>query len=280
MISFFSNIISAIVAVVTTIFTVDVPVQTPLVSLTPVAEVRQTNNPTPIPINAILCNGTYYTHCKDNQKFVCPKTGEAYCETPLKNSPASVAADTLVCNGKEWSKCPEGYNFYCPVKGDAQCMPQASVSANPQVDASAKNQVYVQQVEKLLQQEIDKQNSWYEEYLRKQTEIDEKLKPINEEERRITEQYLAECIQFITGQKVLDCNRLALRLNELESEASRISGIYPERATLPKTPTPRYQQWRFDTVPGGMSGTMWSPNSTTRYRWSCMNPYSCTLTSY
>ena len=230
------------------------------------------------PNNAILCNGTYYTHCSDNLRFVCPKIGEAYCETPQKNSPASVAANTLLCNGKEWLKCPQGYNFYCPAQGDAQCMPQP-LTNNVQVDASS-NQAYAQQVERLLQQEIDKQNSWYEEYLRKQAEIDALLKPIHEEERRITEQYLAECVQFVTGQKASECDQLTLRLNSLEAEASRISGIYPERKTLPQSPYPSYQQWRFDTMRDGLSGTIWSPNSTTRYRWSCTDPYSCVLYSY
>lgn len=91
------------------------------------------NETAPIP-KTILCNGTYYTQCEDNLKFVCPKAGRAYCETPMKNSPASVVADTLLCNGKGWLKCPQGYNFYCPAQGDAQCVPQPSVSDNAQVD--------------------------------------------------------------------------------------------------------------------------------------------------
>jgi len=230
--------------------------------------------------NTVLCNGIYYTQCEGNLKFICPKTGAAYCETPLKNNPASVAANTLPCNGKKWLACQSGYNFYCPAQGDAQCLSQPSVSANTQVDTSVPNQVYAQQAEKLLQQEIDKQNSWYEEYLRKQAEIDEMLKPIHEEERRITDQYMAECIQFVTGQLASMCDQLTLKLNSLEAEASRISGIYPERATLLKVPTPQYQQWRFDTMRDGLSGTIWSPNSTTRYRWSCTDPYSCILQSY
>lgn len=239
------------------------------------------------PDKTTFCNGVYYAQCLIDTKFVCPKTGEAYCETPSKNQSVSVSVDTLICNGREWLKCSQEHNFYCPAQGDAQCVPQSSISTNNQADTSVSNNpntsqsgLAIQQVEKLLQQEISKQNSWYEEYLRKQAEIDEKLKPINEEEHRITAQYMAECIQFVTGQKASECDQITLRLNSLEAEASRISGIYPERKTLPKMPTPQFQQWRIDTMPGGMDGTIWSPNSTTRYRWSCVNAYSCTLSNY
>ena len=190
------------------------------------------------PDNTTLCNGVYYTQCPADTKFICPKTGEAYCETRSKKQSVSVSADTLICNGKEWLKCPAGQNFYCPAQGDAQCVPQPSISTNNQTDTSVSNNpntsqsgLATQQVEKLLQQEISKQNSWYEEYLRKQAEIDEKLKPIHEEENRITEQYMTQCIQFVTGQKASECDQLTLRLNSLEAEASRISGIYQERKT-------------------------------------------------
>ncbi|MDP3784482.1 MAG: DUF5667 domain-containing protein [bacterium] len=235
------------------------------------------------PDKTTFCNGVYYTQCPSDTKFICPKTSEAYCETPSKNKSVSVSADTLICNGKEWLKCPQGRNFYCPAQGDAQCVPQPSVSTNNQVDTSVSDpnaSVSNQTVEKLLQQEIIKQNSWYEEYLRKQAEIDAQLKPIHEEENRITAQYMAECLQFVTGQLASKCDQLTNQLNSLEAEASRISGIYPERKTLPKVPTPKYEQWRIDKGLDGLSGTIWSPNSTTRYRWSCINPYSCTLTNY
>jgi len=241
------------------------------------------------PDKTTLCNGIYYTQCPSDTKFVCPKTGEAYCETPLKNKSVSVSADTLICNGKEWLKCPQWQNFYCPAQGDAQCVPQPSISTNNQTDTSVSNNpntsqsgLATQQVEKLLQQEIGKQNSWYEEYLRKQAEIDAKLKPVNEEWDRVYAQIQSECPieNFITGQKLSDCNRLTDKLNVLNSEASRISGIYPERKTLPKIPSAGYESWRIDKGLDGLSGTIWSPNSTTRYRWSCINPYSCTLTNY
>lgn len=239
-----------------------------------------------VPDNTTFCNGIYYTQCPSDTKFICPKTGEAYCETQSKNKSTSVSADTLICNGKEWLKCQAGYNFYCPAQGDAQCVPQPSVSANNQQTNTSisnnntqTNQAVVQ-VEKLLQEEITKQNSWYEEYLKKQAEIDVMLKPIHEEENRITDQYTAECLQFVTGQKASECDQLTLRLNSLEAEASRISGIYPERKTLPKVPSPGYESWRIDKGMDGLSGTIWSPNSTTRYRWSCINPYSCTLYNY
>lgn len=239
-----------------------------------------------VPDNTTFCNGIYYTQCPSDTKFVCPKTGEAYCETQSKSKSTSVSADTLICNGKEWLKCQTGYNFYCPAQGDAQCVPQPSVSTNNQQTNTSisnnntqTNQAVVQ-VEKLLQEEITKQNSWYEEYLKKQAEIDAMLKPIHEEENRITDQYMAECLQFITGQKASECDQLTLRLNSLEAEASRISGIYPERKTLPKVPSPGYESWRIDKGMDGLSGTIWSPNSTTRYRWSCINPYSCTLYNY
>lgn len=247
-------------------------------------EVKTTDNAVKAtaPDNTTFCNGVYYTQCPATTKFICPKTGEAYCETPQKKQSVSVSADTLICNGKEWLKCPTGQNFYCPAQGDAQCVPQPSVSTNNQVNTSISPSTSAadQTVNNLLKQEITKQNSWYEEYLRKQAEIDEKLKPIHEEEDRITAQYMAECIQFVTGQKASDCDQLTLRLNSLEAEASRISGIYPERKTLPKVPSPGYESWRIDKGLDGLSGTIWSPNSTTRYRWSCINPYSCTLYNY
>ena len=234
------------------------------------------------PDNTTFCNSVYYTQCPNDTKFVCPKTGEAYCETPSKNKSVSVSADTLICNGKEWLKCPQGNNFDCPAQGDAQCVPQPSVSTNSQVDTSVSPNTSAanQTVGNILQQEINKQNSWYEEYLRKQAEIDTLLKPVHEEENRITDQYMAECLQFVTGQKASECDQLTLRLNSLEAEASRISGIYPERKTLPKVLSPGYESWRIDKGLDGLSGTIWSPNSTTRYRWSCANPYSCTLYNY
>ncbi|MFY9463130.1 MAG: DUF5667 domain-containing protein [Candidatus Sungiibacteriota bacterium] len=227
-----------------------------------------------------ICNGVVYLQCPDDTKFICPKTSEGYCEmaSNIKNGSVSISADTLVCNGKEWSKCPQWHNFYCPAQGDAQCVPQSSVSTNDQVDTFVSNQA----VEKLLQQEIVKQNSWYEEYLLKQAEIDEKLKPINKEWDRIMVQIKADCWSDLsmTGQKAADCSRLTMILRNLESEASRVSGIYPERKILPKVLTPQFQQWIIDTMPDGMGGTIWSPYSTIRYRWSCINPYSCTLTNY
>lgn len=235
------------------------------------------------PDNTTLCNGTYYTQCSAETKFVCPKIGEAYCETQSKKQTVSVSADTLICNGKEWLKCPTGQNFYCPAQGDAQCVPQPSISTNNQVNNSVPNpdtSSVNKTVGNLLQQEISKQNSLYEEYLRKQAEIDALLKPIHEEEKRITDQYMAECIQFVTGQKASECDQMTLRLNSLEAEASRISGIYPERKTLPKVLSSGYESWRIDKGLDGLSGTIWSPNSTTRYSWSCINPYSCTLYNY
>jgi len=234
-----------------------------------------------VPSDTTLCNGTPYTHCPSDQKFVCPKTGKAYCEIPPQVIPKTVSPNTLICNGKEWLACPHDHNFYCPTQGDAQCIPQATISTNVVTETPVPNQVSTQEVEKLLQQEIDKQNSWYEEYLRKQAEIDEKLKPVNAEWDRVYAQIQAECpIAFYTGQKARECDLLTSKLNSLNAEASRISGIYPERATLPKVPTPQYQQWRIDSSAGGRDGTIWSPNSTTRYRWSCMDAYSCTISSY
>ena len=238
--------------------------------------------------NSVLCNGTYYTKCKDNLKFICPKNGEAYCEPVQDNSSTKVTSNTLLCNGKQWSNCSSGQNFYCPPQGDAQCLIQNQATVNPisnsQISSNqASNiplQLNLQQVENLLQKEITKQNNWFEEYLTKQAEIDALLKPIHEEEDRITDQYMAECIQFVTGQLAAKCDQLTLRLHSLEAEASRISGIYPERETLPKSSMPQYQQWRFDATADGLSGTIWSPNSTTRYRWSCLNPSSCILQSY
>jgi len=237
------------------------------------------------PDNTTLCNKTYYTQCPVDTKFVCPKTGEAYCETQSKNKSVSVSADTLICNGKEWLKCPAGQNFYCPAQGDAQCVPQPSISTNNQINNSVPNpntSVANQTVGNLLQQEINKQNSWFEEYLRKQAEIDEKLKPVNAEWDRVMAQIKSECWSdlFMTGQKASNCDQLTLKLNSLESEASRISGIYPERKTLPKSSAPKYESWRIDKGLDGLSGTIWSPNSTSRYRWSCTNPYSCTLYNY
>ena len=238
------------------------------------------------PKDAILCNGVYYTQCKDNLKFVCPKSGEAYCEPILDNSTNKIASNILLCNGKQWSNCPSGQNFYCPSQGDAQCLIQnqvsnSQISNNQTTSTTTPVQADLQQVQNLLQQEINKQNSWFDEYLKKQAEIDEKLKPINEEWDRVYAQIEAECpIEFYTGQKVAECNQLTLRLNQLESEASRISGIYPERKTLPKSSLPQYEEWRYQASVDGLSGTITSPNSTTRYRWSCLNPSSCTLRSY
>lgn len=233
--------------------------------------------------NATLCNGIYYIQCPNDTKFICPNAGQAYCETQLKNKSTPVSSGALFCNGIEWQKCPAGYNFFCPEQGDAKCVPQPSISTNnQQVNAnnnSQSNQA-VDQVEKLLKEEVDKQNSWYEEYLRKQAEIDEKLKPIEEEERKIMEEIKGKCMEFSTGKIASDCRELSDRYSSLESEARRISGIYPNINTLPKSPYPDYQSWKIDTNLDGLSGRVWSPNSTTSYRWSCTDPYSCTLYNY
>ncbi|MDD5144770.1 MAG: hypothetical protein PHW72_01470 [Candidatus Pacebacteria bacterium] len=243
-----------------------------------------------IPENTVLCNGIYYTQCANNLKFICPKSGTAYCEDSSTNLSALNAANTKVCNGKEWLNCPEGYNFYCPSRGDAQCVPGSSSSINNQQMGTSTSSVpnsnsqpnqTVSSVEKLLQEEIVKQNSWYEEYLQKQAEIDKKLKPVNEEWDRVYAQMQTECpIDFYTGQKAQDCDRLALRLGELEAEARKISGIYPERNTLPQIALPQIERWNIESMSDGLSGTMWSPYSTTRYRWSCIGANSCTLYSY
>jgi hypothetical protein len=227
--------------------------------------------------DSILCNGKYYTQCSDKSlKFICPKTGEAYCEPIQQQQNNTVPSNSLLCNGKYWSPCPAGYVFSCPSQGDAKCLTQNSISSGAATTGGSTSS----EVERLLQEQISKQNSWYEEYLRKQAEIDKMLKPINEEEHRITEQYSSECIQFVTGQKAQECDALALRLNQLEAEASRISGIYPERKTLPQSPTPKYEQWKFSSTTDGLSGTIWSPYSTTQYKWRCINTGNCTLESY
>jgi len=83
------------------------------------------------PNNTILCNGVSYAQCPNDLKFICPKTGKAYCEDQSKNNSATVEPNTLLCNGKKWSPCQQGHNFYCPTNGDAQCVPNTSVITLP-----------------------------------------------------------------------------------------------------------------------------------------------------
>jgi len=36
--------------------------------------------------NTTLCNGVAYTECPAGQSFVCPKSGDAYCQPPVKQN--------------------------------------------------------------------------------------------------------------------------------------------------------------------------------------------------
>lgn len=66
--------------------TSNVPVtQTPVV---------QTLTVTPPP-NTTLCNGTYYTPCVSGQNFVCPASGDGYCQTPTTQSLPAPSAEQL-----------------------------------------------------------------------------------------------------------------------------------------------------------------------------------------
>jgi len=78
---------------------------------------NQSSTQNQVPADSILCNGKYWTKCVTGQKFVCPSSGNAYCE---KESSAS-ADNALVCNGKTWTACPTGQKFVCPSSGNAYC---------------------------------------------------------------------------------------------------------------------------------------------------------------
>ncbi len=45
------------------------------------------------PPNATYCNGQYWTACPVGDNFVCPATGDAYCEIPISAEDVNRAAN-------------------------------------------------------------------------------------------------------------------------------------------------------------------------------------------
>lgn len=66
--------------------------ETPKAKATPVIKTEPTPqiapSPTPsAPPNTTLCNGTYWNACQSGQDFVCPASGNAYCQIPQQTYP-------------------------------------------------------------------------------------------------------------------------------------------------------------------------------------------------
>lgn len=72
---------------------------------------------TATPPNSTFCNGTYWTACPTGQNFVCPTSGNAYCQVPAP----PVSANQNVCNGVTYSSCPSGTDFTCPSNRSGYC---------------------------------------------------------------------------------------------------------------------------------------------------------------
>lgn len=83
-----------------------------------------TQNITQSITESILCNGKYWTKCDAGKRFVCPSSGNAYCE----NESSTLVNNSLVCNGKTWTACATGSKFVCPSSGDAYCQKEYTSS--------------------------------------------------------------------------------------------------------------------------------------------------------
>ncbi|MDP3941764.1 MAG: hypothetical protein Q8Q49_05670 [bacterium] len=225
--------------------------------------------------NVVLCNGKSWTNsCAVGTKFYCPAWGDATCAIDDAKS-----NNNLFCNNKRWLPCGAGTNFYCPTEGDPQCLVSVGTQ-NTQPSNTAQKDISDAILES-LDSIIKKNNESYQQYLKEQQEINEKLKPLEEEQKKLWAQIEKECpIVFMTGQKKMDCDLLLIKVNDLTREESKITGIYPNIKSLPSYQLPPAQQWRIDRMPGTNDGKIWSPDSSIQYRYSCSNAYSCIIDSY
>ena len=127
----------------------------------------QVHNQTPEPSKpaGVLCNGTYWDSCPSGERFVCPASGNAYCEAPMTNDQKcinSYGANSLDSrqdsgSGKLICTCKDGYDWNSTNTACQVVVPSGSES---QPSATTKNNNDVQ-IASLQQQIIDIKTKYY-----------------------------------------------------------------------------------------------------------------------
>lgn len=96
---------------------------------------------------------------------------------------------------------------------------------------------------------IDSQNQAYQKYLSEQAEIQAKLKPLDDQFNELETEITQKCSGLTSGQTWAECQQLILKQQNITSQESAITGIYPNINSLPHSSI---------SCSYGNGGTTWS----------------------
>ncbi len=186
------------------------------------------------------------------------------------------ASGATNCAGKCWLPCLNGQSFVCGSDGAICVTPSQPIAQSSTEPISRQAEIKSE-----LKSVIDKWNNGYSEYLKEQQDIDQRVKPLNDEFQAVLKEEEEHCPagEFQQGQKASECRDFTARLNDINRKISEVTGIYPKSSSLPSYSLPAPERWIIDTVPGGVNGKIWSPDTAQKYEYTC-SQYSCDVRSY
>ncbi len=165
---------------------------------------------------------------------------------------------------------------------------QQNRSITPQLQSS---KIYADSIYQKLGEFIAESNrqrqNMIAELERQRQEMNTRLKPLEEESARLQVERDQKCPAgiLLTGEAWKACHTLLIEMEYNTAKQRNIIAEYggsSDSILQPRftTPLPSYEQWYINSLPGGMSGSIWSPNSSQRFQYDCLAPGNCTIFGY